>query len=153
LIEGKGEDWMHEVLMLGISEGASHADLACRLSSEADESIPWWIIREWIEKNCADDVALAYRARADILSDAADRTVAGATMEQLGVDRLKVDHYTKQAAKLDRMKYGDGESRASVGGVGGINIIIGSVAVPGITEQTGVTIEQNAVENQQLQSV
>jgi hypothetical protein len=132
LIERKGEDWMHEVLMLGISEGASHADLSCRLSAEADESIPWYIIRGWIEANCAEDVALAYRARADILADAADRTVNEATMEQLGVDRLKVDHYTKQAAKLDRVKYGDGEFRGSVGGVGGITIVIGSVTPQGL---------------------
>jgi hypothetical protein len=135
LIERKGEDWMHEVLMLGISEGASHADLSCRLSAEADESIPWYIIRGWIEANCAEDVALAYRARADILADHADRTVAEATMEQLGVDRLKVDHYTKQAAKLDRVKYGDGEFRGSVGGVGGITIVIGSVTPQGLEDK------------------
>lgn len=133
LIERKGEDWMHEVLMLGISEGASHADLSCRLSAEADESIPWYIIRGWIEANCADDVALAYRARADILADAADRAVNEATMDQLGVDRLKVEHYTKQAAKLDRVKYGDGEFRGSVGGVGGITIVIGQVQPHGLT--------------------
>jgi hypothetical protein len=74
-------------------------------------------------------------------------------MEQLGVNRLKVEHYTKQAAKLDRMKYGDGESRASVGGVGGITIIIGSVQVPSVEDHSGVTIEQNVSENSQLQSV
>jgi hypothetical protein len=70
-------------------------------------------------------------AEADVLVDAADRTVNEATMEQLGVDRLKVEHYTKQAAKLDRMKYGDGEMRATGINGGGITIIIGNVKVPG----------------------
>jgi hypothetical protein len=153
LIERKGEDWMHEVLMLGISEGASHADLACRLSAEADESIPWWIIREWVEKNCPDDVGLAYRARADILTDQAERTVAGATMEQLGVDRLRVEYYTKQAGKLDRMKYGDGESRVAAGGMGNITIVIGQVQVPSMEDHSGVTIEQKVSENSQLEGV
>jgi hypothetical protein len=133
LIERKGEDWMLEVLMLGISEGASHADLSCRLSAEAEESIPWWIIREWVEKNCADDVALAYRARADILNDAADRVVAQATMENLGVDKLQAERYAKQAATFDNMKYGNGESRAALGGAGNITIVIGQVQPAGIT--------------------
>jgi hypothetical protein len=153
LIEVKGEDWMLDVLMLGISEGASHADLSCRLSAEADAEIPWWIIREWVEKNCPDDVALAYRARADVLADAADREVAAASMEQLGVNRLKVEHYTKQAAKLDRMKYGDGESRNAIGGMGNITIVIGQVSVPAMEDHSGVTIEQKVSENNQLQSV
>ncbi len=144
---------MLDVLMLGISEGASHADLSCRLSAEADAEIPWWIIREWVEKNCPDDVALAYRARADVLADAADREVAAASMEQLGVNRLKVEHYTKQAAKLDRMKYGDGESRNAIGGMGNITIVIGQVSVPAMEDHSGVTIEQKVSENNQLQSV
>lgn len=93
---------MHEVLMLGISEGASCVDISCMF-----ESIPWWIIREWIDKNCALDVALAYRARADILSDKADGVVAGSKSETLGVDKFQADHWMKQAARFDRPKYGD----------------------------------------------
>ena len=101
LIASKGEDWMLDQITDGIAEGASHADLSCRLGLSP------YVLREWIEANCAKDVELAYRARADMLIDAAERTVAGATSETLGVDKLKVDYYTRQAARLDRSKYGE----------------------------------------------
>jgi hypothetical protein len=141
---------MHEVLMLGISEGASHADLACRLSAEAEESIPWYIIRGWIEANCADDVALAYRARADVLNDAADRVVAQATMENLGVDKLQAERYAKQAATFDNMKYGNGEARTAVGGVGGITIVIGQVQPAGITVEQSPTKSLEVVDGDRV---
>jgi hypothetical protein len=101
LIADRGEDWMLEEITDGIAEGASHGDLACRLGLSP------YILREWIEANCAKDVELAYRARADMLIDAAERTVAEATGETLGVDKLRVDYYTKQAGRLDRSKYGE----------------------------------------------
>jgi hypothetical protein len=87
----------------------------------------------WQKTRQAVPVALAYRARADILNDAADRVVAQATMENLGVDKLQAERYAKQAATFDNMKYGNGESRAALGGAGNITIVIGQVQPAGIT--------------------
>jgi hypothetical protein len=121
LISERGEDWMHEQLMQGISEGVPHTDLAGRFG------LPWWLVREWIEANCAEDVALAYRARADLLSDAADRVVAQTCSETVQADKFQAEHWMKQAGRFDSVKYGSGEVRGAIGGVGGITIVIGEV--------------------------
>jgi hypothetical protein len=101
LIADRGEDWMLEQIVDGIAEGVSHSDLACRLG------LKWWVIRKWIEANCAEDVAAAYRARADLMSDQATGIAVGAQSETLAVDKFQAEFWMKMAAKADRIKYGE----------------------------------------------
>ena len=101
LIEGRGEDWMLEQIMDGIAEGASHEDLSCRLG------LKWWVIRRWIDANCAEEVSEAYRARADLMVDQAMKIAVGAQVETLGVDKFQAEFWMKMAGKSDRTKYGD----------------------------------------------
>jgi len=101
LIADRGEDWMLEQITDGISEGLSHADLACRLG------LKWGIVRQWIEANCAEDVAGAYRARADLMMDQATKSAMQADVDSLAVDKFQAEFWLKLAGKADRTKYGD----------------------------------------------
>lgn len=101
LIADRGEDWMLEQITDGIAEGASHEDIACRLG------LKWGIVRKWIEANCAEDVAAAYRARADLMVDQATKIAQMADAETLAVDKFQAEFWLKMAGKADRTKYGE----------------------------------------------
>lgn len=101
LIEERGEDWLLEQIVDGIANGDSHTNLAGRFD------LSWGVLREWIEANCAEQVAAAYRARADLMIDQATQIATTATGESLAVDKFQAEFWLKLAGKADRTKYGE----------------------------------------------
>lgn len=115
LVASNGNEWVQDILMERLSAGESPYDIARGVFG-----LPWHVLRGWIELNCPEAVALAGRARADMLEWEATNAVMCADANTLGVAKLQADHYMKLAAKLDRSKWGD---KAEVGG-GGITVVV-----------------------------
>jgi len=101
LIDERGEDWLLEQIVDGIAKGDSHTNLAGRFD------MSWGVLREWIEANCAEQVAAAYRARADLMIDQATQIATSADVETLAVDKFQAEFWLKLAGKADRSKYGE----------------------------------------------
>ncbi len=139
LIADRGHEWLHTHVVGRLFDGDRPSDVAAGLG------VPYVVLKGWIEEHCPEDIALAGRARADELEWKATRAVDDAQSDDVSVARLKAEHYMKVAAKLDRAKWGDKESGAGGGFGGGVQIVIGALALPGI-DGGGVTIEQKMVE-------
>ena len=126
LVEKKGVDYIHDVLMAQLSQGIAPSVIA-----KEEFGIPYVVLKGWIELHCPEDVALAYRARADELEWEATEAVRNAEPETVSVAKLQSDHYMKLAGKLDRAKWGDKQEGVSAGGLN-FTIVIGEThpAIP-----------------------
>lgn len=118
LVESKGNRFIHDVLLERLSNGDSPAVIA-----QEEFGIPYAVLRGWIELHCPDAVALAGRARADILEWEATDAVRGAVPETVALAKLQSDHFMKLAGRLDRAKWGD-KYEGVGGGAGGMNFTI-----------------------------
>lgn len=78
--------------------------------------VPYYCIRAFIEEECSEEVALAMRARADVVEHIGTSAVLEADADGVAVARLKGEYLLKLAGKLDRAKYGD----RGDGGYGGV---------------------------------
>lgn len=101
LLEEYGSDWLMKSLVTRVADGDSPEDMARSLG------MPYVVLKSWMEEHCAEEVALALRARADILEHRATTAVDGADPDSVQVVRLQADHYMKVAGKLDRARYGE----------------------------------------------
>lgn len=121
ILEERGEEWFHKEILNKLVDGMRMKDIALSLGLPSVV-----MLRAWIEQNCAEDIALAYRARADDLEWQATHEVTEASMATVPLAKLRADHYMKIAGKLDRSKWG--EKDIGVGGSGAVsfNIVIGS---------------------------
>ena len=121
ILEERGEEWFHKEILNKLVDGMRMKDIATSLGLPSVV-----MLRAWIEKNCAEDIALAYRARADDMEWQATQEVTEASMATVPLAKLRADHYMKIAGKLDRSKWG--EKDIGVGGSGAVsfNIVIGS---------------------------
>ena len=112
LVAEHGLDWIHERLMDGLFSGKRPSEIA-----REEFGLPYVVLKGYIEKHCAEDVELAYRARADELEWEATEAVRGAEVENVAVARLQSDHFMKLAGKLDRGKWGDKGDASSASGI------------------------------------
>ena len=109
--------------------------------------MPWMVMRRWLEDKPERmaEWELAKRCFADGLVYEGLQVVRDACVESVPLARLQAETYGKQAAKMSRVEWGDREDRASGFGAGGITIVIGSVAVPGLAApETGMVLEEIA---------
>lgn len=112
IIEENGEEWLLKNLITRVAEGHSPNDIAASIG------LPYWVLRAYIEDNCAEDIALAGRARADCLEYEAMEAVNSADPDNLGVAKLHADHKLKIASRLDRAKYSEKDVKEQSGGNG-----------------------------------
>jgi hypothetical protein len=129
ILEERGEEWFHKEILNKLVDGMRMKDIALSLGLPSVV-----MLRAWIEQNCADDVALAYRARADDLEWQATQEVTEASMTTVPLAKLRADHYMKIAGKLDRSKWGDKENT----GNGGITVVVDRAGVVSINETPGI---------------
>lgn len=144
LVESRGHDWLHETLMDSLSAGESPMEIAKGIFG-----VPWVVLRGWIEEHCPDDVALAGRARADMLEWEATDVVRRADQETVALSKLQAEHYMKVAAKLDKTKWGDKDAS----GGSGITVVVerGGVVRIGINGESGTHLP--ATENRIIDGV
>ena len=139
LIETHGADGALALVMTRVAEGEDPRDIA------RSQGMPWMVMRRWLEDSDVRmrEWELAKRCFADGLAYESLREVRDAGLEEVPLARLRSESYTKMAAKISRVEWGDREERASGFGSQGITIVIGSVVVPVIAEQhagnTGAT--------------
>ncbi len=140
LVDGHGDEWLHDQLMCRLMEGERPTDIARSFE------IPYVVLRGWMEKNCPDAVALAGRARADELEWKATNVVESADSETVALAKLQAEHYMKLAAKLDRAKYGEKDMS---GGGGGITVVVerGGVVRIGSGEDKGYPVQDIPASN------
>lgn len=143
LIESHGEDGALSLVMTRVAEGEDPRDIA------RSQGMPWMVMRRWLEDKDERmrEWELAKRCFADGLAYESLREVRDAGLEEVPLARLRSESYVKMAAKISRVEWGDREERASGAGGGGVTIIIGSVAVPGLESQgnAGALIEGERV--------
>lgn len=109
IIAEQGEDWLRLQIITRIADGENPKTIAHSLG------LHHVYLRRWLEENCADDVALAGRARADCLEYEATEAVDAADPDSVAVARLQADHKMKVARVLDRKKYGEKEVQETGG--------------------------------------
>jgi len=119
IIEERGHEWLYAQLMDKLVDGTRMRDIALMIG------VPVVVLRGWIEKNCAEDIALAYRARADDLEWQATNEVMEASLATVSLAKLRADHCMKIASRLDKAKWGE---KLEVGGKidGGFALIVKS---------------------------
>ena len=143
LIEMHGEDGALALVMTRVAEGEDPRDIA------RSQGMPWMVMRRWLEdkEERMREWELAKRCFADGLAYESLREVRDAGLEEVPLARLRSESYVKMAAKISRVEWGDREERGSSAGGGGVTIIIGSVAVPGLESQgnAGALIEGERV--------
>lgn len=118
LVASKGNDFIRDILVERLAEGDNPADI-----SKEEFGVPYVVLRGWIELNCPDAIALAGRARADVLEWKATNLVENAEPEEVSLVRMQSEHYMKIASKLDRVKWGD-KSDGGMSSAGGTNFTI-----------------------------
>ena len=101
IIEERGHEWLYAQLMDKLVDGTRMRDIATMIG------VPVVVLRGWIEKNCAEDIALAYRARADDLEWQATNEVMEASLATVSLAKLRADHCMKIASRLDKAKWGE----------------------------------------------
>lgn len=101
IIEEHGDEWLLKNLITRVAEGDDPKAISASIG------LPYVVLRNWMEDNCADEVALAGRARADCLEYEASNAIENVDPDNLGVVKLQSDYKMKLAGKLDRKKYGD----------------------------------------------
>ena len=141
LIAEMGEEGVLALVMTRIAIGDDPREIALSMG------IPWLVLRKWLEdkEERMKEWELAKRCFADGLAYEALREVRDCGLEEVPLARLRSEHYDKKAAKMSRVEWGDREDRASGFGAGGITIVIGSVAVPGLAApETGMVLEEIA---------
>lgn len=140
IVESRGMDWMYDILMDRLSAGDNPQDIA-----REEFDLPWYIVRQWIEKNCPDAVALAGRARADSLEWNASEIVANATPDTVSLAKLQSDHMMKIAGKLDRAKWGEVKDKVVLNTVNGIDSALGGFALALLDKMRGRVDQQQTI--------
>lgn len=110
IISQYGREYLDGQIITRIAEGDNPKDISLALG------VPWVGVRRYIDQNLAEQVALAYRARADVVEYKGTNAVDEANPETVSVARLKSDYYLKLAERLDKKKYGIKDAQDSGGG-------------------------------------
>ena len=131
LIAEMGEEGVLALVMTRIAIGDDPREIAVGMG------MPWLVLRKWLEdkEERMKEWELAKRCFADGLAYESLREVRDCGLDEVPLAKLRSESYTKMAAKISRVEWGDREERGSSAGGGGVTIIIGSVAVPGLESQ------------------
>ena len=141
MIAEHGEDGALALIMTRVAEGEDPRNIA------RSNAMPWMVMRRWLEGKSERmaEWELAKRCFADGLVYEGLQVVRDASVESVPLARLQSDVYGKQAAKMSRVEWGDGEMRATGINGGGITIIIGNVKVPGLPDPIECEVIQEKI--------
>jgi len=125
LVEELGDDNVLMMVMSRVAIGDSPEDVANA------NGLPWYVLRKWLEDKPErmDAWNLAKRCFADGLVYEGLKEVREASIETVGLAKLRSDAYGRMAAKMNRSEWGDADEVRTGGG--GVTIIIGSVVPEG----------------------
>ena len=144
LIEMHGVDGALALICTRIAEGEDPRDIA------RGSGMPWMVMRKWMEdkEERMKEWELAKRCFADGLVYEGLREVRDCGLEGVPLARLRSESYTKMAAKISRVEWGDREERGAGFGNQGITIVIGNVQVPELVtpveSRVGALVVQDA---------
>lgn len=144
IIAEQGKDWVIAQVITRIAEGGDPKEIARSFG------IAYVYLKKWLEHECAEDVSLALRARADMLEFDASQIVDYADPDSVQVARLQSDHKMKLASRFDRSRYGEKPvQETSVGGLVLPQFIISFVQSPHL-HQEKVIIEHEVIEHERI---
>ena len=144
LIAEMGEEGVLALVMTRIAIGDDPREIAVGMG------MPWFVLRKWLEdkEERMKEWELAKRCFADGLVYEGLREVRDCGLEGVPLARLRSESYTKMAAKISRVEWGDREERGAGFGNQGITIVIGNVQVPELVtpveSRVGALVVQDA---------